>query len=766
VTAARVAITGTGAISALGVGCEAFADAVLAGASGLTPLEGFDLEPFVGRYSGEIRGHALEALCGDGDTLDRFTQLALIAAAEAVDDSALLELGPPPPRRLGLVMATCNGGLLSAERHYRMLYGQEPGALDGELERAKRHYSAALTVAGRFSVGGPVTTVVTACTASTNAIGLGADLLRTGRVDAVLVGGADSFSRTTFSGFDRLRTTSASPCAPFSTPTGLNLGEGAGFWVLEREDRALARGVEPKGFVLGYGLSNDAHHATLPDPRGQGLALCLGRAVGDAGVLPESIGYVNAHGTGTEANDKTESRVLGRFFEPCPPVSSTKSQLGHTLGAAGILEATASLLSLGRGQLPPTVHFAGPREACTLDYVPNRPRASTATRFLASNSAFGGANCAVVLATGADDAPGVAAPAQARSVVITGLGAVSGFGLGVDPLCEGLRDELSAVAAVQRHPVADLRCREAALVPPFVPRRVDPRLRLEGLDRCSQYAALAAKQALRAAAVSLLPRACADVGLVLGMARYPTTAEERCLGSICSHGLDVPDLIHFPFLVPNSVGGNVARELSLKGYSSAVCSSHGAGLDALGCAADAVVLGHSDCVLAGAVDEVSPRVHADLDEVGLLGTHPPGEGAVVALVEEQGVAQQRGAPILGRVLAQQGEFWAGPAAREQVDAFVDHVLTAAALAPTDVAVVCTSIQRPSVHADAVDAALGARFEGSRDTSAALGWAPALGPLFGLADALHRGAPGDVVLALSVAAQGEVRAAVVVVGARG
>ncbi len=763
-TAPRVAITGAGAISALGVGCDAFAGAVLAGDSGLTPLEGFDLEPFVGRYSGEIRGPALETSCGDHDALDRFTQLALIAASEAVSDSALLESDPPPPQRLALVMATCNGGLLSAERHYRMLYGQEPGALDGDLERAKRHYSAALTVAGRFGVGGPVTTVVTACSASTNAIGLGADLLRAGRADAVLVGGADSFSRTTFSGFDRLRTTSASPCAPFSTPTGLNLGEGAGFWVLEREDRALARGIEPMGFVLGYGLSNDAHHATLPDPRGHGLALCLARAVDDAGVAPQSIGYVNAHGTGTEANDKTESRVLGRFFDPCPPVSSTKSQLGHTLGAAGILEATASLLCLQQGQLPPTVNFSGAREACPLDYVPNLPRPTEATRFLASNSAFGGANCAAVLATGSDDPPAAAqSSAPARDVVITGLGVVSGFGLGVDPLCEGLRASSRAVAPVQRHDVSDLRCRDAALVPPFVPRRVEPRLRLDGLDRCSQYAILAAKQALVSGAVSGLPRARTDVGLVLGMARYPTTAEERCLGSICRHGLDVPDLIHFPFLVPNSVGGNVARELSLKGYSSAVCSSHGAGLDSLGCAADAVALGHTDCVLAGAVDEVSPRVHADLDEVGLLREQPPGEGAVVALLEARSAASERGAPILGRILAQRGQFWAGAPARAQVDDLVDGALADAGLAAAAVTVVCASIQRPSAHAAAVDATLDGRFGGLRDTSMALGWAPALGPLFGLADALARGEAGDVVLALSVAAAGEVRAAVVAVG---
>ena len=760
----RVAVTGAGAISALGVGCGAFVDALLAGTCGLTPLQGFDLDPFVGRYSGEIHDLDLAALSKTDDTVDRFTQLALVAAAEAVAAARLHDRDPPRPERIALVMATCNGGLLSAERHYRMLYGIEDGALDADLELAQRHYSAALAVAARFGVGGPLTTVVTACSASTNAIGLGADLLRAGRADAVLVGGADSFSTTTFAGFDRLRTTSASPCAPFSTPTGLNLGEGAGFWVLEREGRALDRGADVQGFVLGYGLSNDAHHATLPDPRGQGLSLCLERAVRDAAVDRASVGYVNAHGTGTEANDKTESRVLGRFFDVCPPVSSTKSQLGHTLGAAGILEATAGLLCLQRGQLPPTVNFAGPRDACPLDYVPNEARPTDATRCLASNSAFGGANCAVVLSTPEDPATGDPARGTDRRVVITGLGAVSAFGLGVAPLCEGLGLARSAVTEVDRHPVEGLERRSAALVPPFVPRRVEPRMRLDGLDRCSQYTALAAKQALVAGELSLLPRACTDVGLVLGLARYPTTAEERCLGSIFDNGLDVPDLIHFPYLVQNSVGGNVSRELSLKGYSSAVCSSHGAGLDALACAADAVALGHTDCTLAGAVDEVSRRVHADLDAVGLNRELPPREGAVMVLLEDEEAAYERRAPILGEVLAHGGAFWRTPATVEQVQALIDGVLAEAKLPPISVSTVCASVQRPSPHVAAVDAALsGAGLGPTSDTSAILGWAPAVGPLFGLTRALHRGSPADVILALSVAVRGEARAMLVKVG---
>jgi len=752
--AERIVITGTGVLCASGMDSETFADAVERGDVGLTPIEGFDLTPFDGRYAGQI--HEFDPSRYDPDpgftSLDRHVQLAVVAAAEACERSAAIEA--VDPGRRALVMATCNGGWLSIERHHRMLHGLERGHLDEDLELAKRHHSAALELARRHGVAGPVLTVVTACAASTNAIGLARDLLRTGRADAVLAGGADSFSATTFAGFDRLKTTSSAPCAPFSTPLGLNLGEGAGFWVLEREADALERGAKPLGFVLGYGTSNDAHHPTLPDPRGQGLTLCLERAVRDAAVAPEAIGYVNAHGTGTEANDKTESRVLARFFGECPPVSSSKSMFGHTLGAAGVLEATASLLSLRRGKLPPTASFAGPRDACPLDYVPDEARPTDATMFLSTNSAFGGANCALVAAVG-DDPPPATAPSR-RTAVITGLGAVSPYGVGLDDLREGLAANRCALRPVDRHDVEACSRREAGLVPPFVPRRVEPRLRLDGLDRTSQYTAIAARRALSDAELSLRPRACADVGFVLGLTHYPTSAEEQYLGSICRNGLGVPDLLHFPHLVLSSVSGATSRELLLKGPGTTLSTGHGAGLAAVARAADAVALGQVDRTLAGATDEVNERLHHDLDALGRLDRHAPGEGSVLLVLEDEVTARERGATPLARVMAHREAFWADPATAEQVLGFLSGLLDEAGLATAELAAVVPALERPSPHSEAAAAAVGDLLGPQRDLADLLGWSPAVSALYGLAGALAPDAPSGPILCFTLSRHGEVR----------
>ena len=755
----RVAITGTGVICASGVGSEAFTDAIVQGRVGLTPIEGFDLSPFDGRYAGVV--HDFDPSRGDPDAavLDRHVQLAVVAAEEAVEQSGALQA--VPPERRALVMATCNGGWLSIERHHRMLHGLETGEYDEALDLAKRHYSAALELARRHAVAGPVLTVVTACSASTNAIGLARDLLRTGRADVVLAGGADSFSATTFAGFDRLKTTSVAPCAPFSTPVGLNLGEGAGFWVLESESQARSRGAESLGFVLGYGTSNDAHHPTLPDPRGRGLTHCLERAVRDAGVDPRAIGYVNAHGTGTEANDKTESRVLARFFgeEGCPPVSSSKSMFGHTLGAAGVLEATASLLSLRRGKLPPTASFDGPREACDLDYVPNEARPTDASLFLSTNSAFGGANCAVVAATGEPTSPAVDAPRHA--VVITGLGAISPFGVGADLLREGLAEGRSALRPVDRHDVEGCSRTAAGLVPPFVPRRVEPRLRLDGLDRCSQYTAIAARRAMSAAGLSLRPKACTDVGFVLGLTHYPTTAEEQYLGSICRNGLAVPDLLHFPYLVLSSVTGAASRELLLKGPGTTLSAGHGAGLAAVARAADAVALGQVDQTLAGGTDEVNERLHRDLDALGRLAHHAPGEGSVLLVLESERSAEDRGAQVLARVAAHREAFWADPATPEQVRSFLCGLLDEAGLAAGDLAAVVPALERPSPHFEVAASEIEERFGPQRDLAEVLGWSPAVSALYGLAGALDE-SPGPI-LSFTLSRHGEARGLVTVPG---
>jgi 3-oxoacyl-[acyl-carrier-protein] synthase II len=358
-------------------------------------------------------------------------------------------------------------------------------------------------------------TISTACASSTNALGLGKDLLDAGVADVVLAGGADTLTPEIFAGFHALGLLSAAPCAPFSHPPGTTLGEGAGFLVLERADEARARGALPLAALLGYGLSADAYHPTTPDPTGAGVARALRGALDDAGVTPEEIDYLNAHGTGTPANDPAEWRAVEIVFGDGAarlPVSSTKSMLGHAQGAAGVLEAITTLLCMRHGVIPPTLHFAGPRPRAPSDPVGEaRPRPWKVRRAVCNNSAFGGANAAVVLGEAA--LAGVAPPRLRRPVTILGAGAVGPHGDTLDDLAR-------AIATGTRLHGHAPEVRVEALVP-----TADPR----GLDRGSRMLTEAAARALDGAGIALRGSARERAGLFVGAARVSaeSVAEHR-----------------------------------------------------------------------------------------------------------------------------------------------------------------------------------------------------------------------------------------------
>jgi 3-oxoacyl-[acyl-carrier-protein] synthase II len=265
------------------------------------------------------------------------------------------------------------------------------------------HQPASVTdlVARRLGIVGPRTTIMTACSSSATAIGRAADLVRLGRVAVALAGGAEGLCRLTYAGFNALRAVSPEPCRPFDAERkGLSLGEGAAVLVLEEEMHARARGAEVLGFLAGWGMTADAHHMTAPHPEGDGAARAMLAALADAELAPEAIDYVNAHGTATPHNDAAEVLALRRVFGERAarlPVSSTKSMVGHTLGAAGAVEAVASLCALRGGYVPPTMGLERPDPAFgALDFVPGAAREARVGAVLSSSFAFGGNNTVLV----------------------------------------------------------------------------------------------------------------------------------------------------------------------------------------------------------------------------------------------------------------------------------------------------------------------------------------------------------------------------------
>jgi 3-oxoacyl-[acyl-carrier-protein] synthase II len=647
----RIAVTGIGAFCSVGRDSNELVEALRTGRRGFVELKDPRLAKLRATHAALIDG--VEPAPGDPTevrVLDRNVHIALTAMREAVARAGLDRepLGP----RAGIVFGTCSGGMLSIERHYEALVrGEDP--LDEALLFSKRYYTTAKVLAWAAGAGGPVLTVVTACAAGAGAICQGADLIRAGLADLVVAGGSDAFAPSTLVGFDALKATCEGMCAPFSTPVGLNLGEGAGFLVLERLERVLERGAMPLAELMGCGLSNDAHHPTAPDPSAKGQLAAMRAALGDAGIEPDRIDYVNAHGTGTRANDPAETRAIAKLIGDragTVPVSSTKSMIGHCLGGAGALEASATLLGARAGIVPPTAGFDGLREGCDLDCVSDPSRPWSGRLALSNSFGFAGNNACLVM----DVEPEVEHPASdlpepsAGRAAITGIGLVTALGLGDEPL----QGDASAVTEVERFavPVPGFK---AGLVPGIDPRKVDRRLDLRGFDLCSRYTAFAVRTALDQAGIRPRPSTAEHTGLVVGLATGPGQGENDHLRATFESDFELPSVGAFPYVVPNEVAGNVARVLMLKGHSTVIATGIGAGLAAAVSSVIAVEQGRCRAVLAAAADELTERSVADGHKLGLWGSGKgpaPGEGAVALMVEPLAAARERGAEVLAEVL--------------------------------------------------------------------------------------------------------------------
>jgi 3-oxoacyl-[acyl-carrier-protein] synthase II len=396
----EVVVTGLGIVCATGTDTESFRRSLAGGRCGIGPVDLFDLEGYTCKVGGQVRSLPADAgrARGDFPRRGRCAELGCLAAEQAIRESGLSERGIPP-KRIGVVLGAGAAGVWEAERYRRQLYSGESRPRPSLLMPFPAGHLTDL-IANLYGFMGARSTVTTACSSSATAVGAGADLIRGGRADAVIVGGAEALAELTFSGFNSLRSLDPSTCRPFDRERrGLVLGEGAAMLVLESRDAAAAGGVGARAAVLGWGVCADAHHITAPDPEGAGAERAMRRALENARLSPEDPGYVNAHGTGTPVNDRTEARAIRRLFgkrAPELPVSSTKSAVGHCLGAAGAVEAVATVLALEGGFLPPTLNFENPDPECELDCVPNAARKADFTIALSNSFAFGGNNTTVV----------------------------------------------------------------------------------------------------------------------------------------------------------------------------------------------------------------------------------------------------------------------------------------------------------------------------------------------------------------------------------
>jgi 3-oxoacyl-[acyl-carrier-protein] synthase II len=401
----RVVVTGMGALTPLGCCLEQYESGLREGRDGVGHIRSFDAARHRVVRAAELQGFEPEKQIGAPERahMARGTQMALVAAAQAIED-ARLDLALGDRSRIGVILGTDLGGMPSSHHGYQDLhhpYRQRRDVPDSWRALLLDSFIASVAdqVAAAHGLHGTTLVMSTACSAGLHALAVGVDAIRSGESDVMLVGGVDPLSEMPHAGFGVLRSLASDRIRPFDkNRDGTILGEAAAVLVLEGEDHARRRGARIRAELAGWGGSTDAYHMTRPDETGQGPARAMKAALEDAGVAPEEIDYVKAHGTATPANDVIETRALKLVFGESTrvPVSSLKSMIGHSLGASGAVEAVGALLAMGGGFLPPTINLATPDPECDLDYVPNASRARELRTILVNAFGFGGNNAAVV----------------------------------------------------------------------------------------------------------------------------------------------------------------------------------------------------------------------------------------------------------------------------------------------------------------------------------------------------------------------------------
>ena len=405
----RVVITGMGVVHSLGMGLEAFWNSIKEGRNGISTVTRFDISNYPTKVAAEIKDFdpSVHIDRKEAKRMDRFTQFAVVAAKMALTD-ARFSMENEDPHRVGVIVGSGIGGIETLEDQHETLMNKGLGRISPFFIPMMIANMASGRIAMEFGLKGFNECVVTACATSNNAIGDAFKVIQRDDADLMVTGGAEAaITPLSFAGFiaaNKAMSTNEDPntaCRPFDKDrNGFVMGEGAGIILLEELEHAQKRGARIYGEIVGYGCTCDAYHVTAPHPEGEGGFKCMGSAIKDAGIKPEDVGYINAHGTSTPLNDPMEVGVVKKVFGDHAyklAMSSTKSMTGHLLGAAGAVEAIITAMALKEGFLPPTINYNTPDPDCDLDCVPNTGRKAEIKYALSNALGFGGHNATIVL---------------------------------------------------------------------------------------------------------------------------------------------------------------------------------------------------------------------------------------------------------------------------------------------------------------------------------------------------------------------------------
>jgi 3-oxoacyl-[acyl-carrier-protein] synthase II len=644
----RVVVAGMGAVTSQGPDLNAFWEGVRGGRVAIREVKKIPMEGFRTKIAGEVQGevrptHEYTRPEGHRDPVIDFS---LKAAEEAMANSGL-KPGQVPAERWGVVVASCNAGLLSGEKWYTAKLKGE--SADPKLCMLTPPQALAEAVGGAFEVKGPVLSIDTACAAGANAIGYAAELIRWGHADAMLTGGSDALSNVLIAGFNSLESLSPKPAQPYSkNRSGLSLGEGSGMMVLIREDLAKKMGLPIMAEVMGYGLSADGYHPTAPHPEGKGASRAIRAGLGAAGVTQEQVQYVNSHGTGTPKNDPAETRAtrlgLGSAADKVA-VSSTKSMIGHLLGGAGAVEGIVTVKALQEQIAPPTASYEERDPECDLDYVPNTARPMKMDVAISNNFAFGGANASLVFAR-AGALPKAPRPEFDR-VVVTGLATLTCGGNDPDEVWKAFADKRDCAPVENGVRLGRINYDPSPYLKPKDRRR---------MDKLGVYAVVASHMALKDAGLELNDDNRNRVGVMFGTGVGPMESMENFTRPLIQEGPQAANPAVFPNTVYNAAGGQVAMNVGAIGPASTVTAGHAAGASSLCYGYDLAASNQADAMICLAVDTLTDTVISAYKDLGLLTGQPEtggfalAEAGIALVLERASRAKSRGARIYGEVL--------------------------------------------------------------------------------------------------------------------
>lgn len=644
-TTVDVVVTGLGAVTPLGLGTARLWQGLMAGRDAFGPIDLFSTaghRTTVGAQVRELPAATTRRL--DEGLLSRPDVMALAACREALAAAGLLGPDDAVTAAMGLCLGTAAGGILGLEDFFRARSRGEPHDAPALLTSFALS-ALASNLAREFCIDGPRATLATVCSSSGAAMAHALELLRTGEADRVLVAGAESLSRVTHAGFNCLRSVDPTCCRPFDADRqGLVLGEGAGALVLETRRSAAARGATPLATFAGYGFTTDTHHFTAPDPDGLAVTDTLTRALADAGVAPADIGYVNAHGTGTALNDTAECQGIRRALAQAPQllVSSSKSMLGHLLGAASAVEAVITVLALDAGLAPPTAHLRTPCPECAdLDLVPDRPKPFAGRAAISNSLAFGGSNVSLLFTAPDRVAAGrTMPPTSDEAVVITGLGLVTPCGIGREAVAQAVAQAQSGVVSLETFG-AEWREQRGGLVDfPDVRTRLAP-ARRRHLNRVGTFLEVAAKQALTDAG---LAGQAGNLTMAFGSAFGCSGSVSEFYAQMLQNGPTLAPPLAFMLSVANAPAALTAQGLDMHRPVWVYVADEASFDLALASAVRLLRSGRADGgVLVAAADELGDAILAIHKGLGFLGNGLElGEGAVCLVLETETAARARG----------------------------------------------------------------------------------------------------------------------------